>query len=49
MLSIVYQRSWFRDAVNFSRFPPLQMGFEELKRVPAPLSGLFRLVHLTHD
>ena len=49
VLSIVYQRSWFRDAVNFSRFPPLQMGFEELKRVPAPLSGLFRLVHLTHD
>jgi hypothetical protein len=49
VLSIVYQRSWFRDAVNFTRFAPLQMSLPELKRVPGNLSGLFRLAHLTHD
>ena len=49
VLSIVYQRSWFRDAVNFNRFAPLQMSLPELKRVPGELSGLFRLAHLTHD
>ncbi|MBU6271676.1 MAG: phytanoyl-CoA dioxygenase family protein [Betaproteobacteria bacterium] len=49
VLSIVYQRSWFRDAVNFSRFPPLQMSLDELKRVPESLTGLFRQVHLTHS
>ena len=43
VLSIVYQRDWFRDAVNFRHFPPLQVAFDELGRIPASLSGLFRL------
>jgi hypothetical protein len=47
VLSIVYQRSWFRDAVNFGGFAPLQVPFDELARIPEALSGLFRLAEVT--
>jgi hypothetical protein len=46
VLSIVYQRDWFRDAVNFRDVPALRMSVEELMRVPASLSGLFRHAEL---
>lgn len=48
VLSIVYHRDWFRDAVNFREVPPLRMSLDELMRVPASLSGLFRLAELVH-
>ena len=46
VLSIVYQRDWFRDAVNFRDVPALRMRVGELMRVPASLSGLFRHAEL---
>lgn len=46
VLSIVYQRAWFRDAVNFREVPPLRMSVEALMGVPASLSGLFRQADL---
>lgn len=47
VLSIVYQRGWFRDVVNFSGFAPLQVPFDELVRIPEALAGLFRLADVT--
>lgn len=47
VLSLVYQRSWFRDAVNFGGFAPLQVPFDQLVRIPEALAGLFRLADVT--
>jgi ectoine hydroxylase-related dioxygenase (phytanoyl-CoA dioxygenase family) len=42
VLSIVYQRAWFRDAVNFGGVDALQVPLEERSRIPESLAGLFR-------
>lgn len=41
VLYCTYQRSWFRDAVNFGRQVPLDIGSDELARVPKAHRHLF--------
>lgn len=41
VLSLVYNRPWFRDAVNYQDQPPLQISTTEFTRVPKNLQRLF--------
>jgi len=41
VLSMVYQRPWFRDCVNYGKQPPLKMNDQELARVPKKFTRLF--------
>jgi hypothetical protein len=47
VLSIVYQRVWFRDASNFGTLPPLQVPENEHSRIPESLRGLFLNAHVS--
>ena len=48
VLSMVYNRPWFRDAVNYKKQPPLSITSEEFGRVPAEHQKLFQW-NLTHQ
>jgi tetratricopeptide (TPR) repeat protein len=41
ILNMVYQRPWFRDAVNFAKQPPLHVRPSEYERIPDELKRLF--------
>lgn len=42
VLSMVYNRPWFRDAVNYKKQPPLAISTEEFSRIPESYRGLFQ-------
>lgn len=42
VLSMVYNRPWFRDAVNYRKQPPLAISAEEFARVPEEHQTLMR-------
>ncbi|MGB1011277.1 MAG: phytanoyl-CoA dioxygenase family protein [Thiolinea sp.] len=41
VLSLVYQRPWFRDIVNFSQQPPMRLKQKEYDAIPPNLKALF--------
>jgi|GEM_PF-468918 len=42
VFSLVYNRPWFRDAVNYRKQPPLSISSEEFAKVPAEHQRLFQ-------
>jgi|694.fasta_scaffold22379_7 hypothetical protein len=42
VFSMVYNRPWFRDAVNYRKQPPLSISADEFARVPAEHQHLFQ-------
>ena len=41
ILSVVYHRPWFRDAVNHRNQPPFIIGKDDFAAVPKPRQRLF--------
>ncbi|MGB1257702.1 MAG: phytanoyl-CoA dioxygenase family protein [Thiolinea sp.] len=44
MLSMIYHRIWFRDALNYEQQVPVSITKPELEKVPEPLKHLFKWV-----
>ena len=45
ILYLVFSRSWFRDAYNFSDQPPIQFAPKEYKKIPKSLRKMFASKH----
>lgn len=41
VISMVYQRPWFRDSVNFNSQPPIRLSPEEFQKIPEAFRPLF--------
>jgi hypothetical protein len=44
VLSVVYNRPWFRDCVNYEQQAPLRITREEFERVPEDVRRLFACI-----